>query len=65
MSYESQQPPNGGPLGNVPPDATYQGSGTYLVTGLAPGSTTFTAKYRASAGEGSFGMRSIIVVPQP
>jgi hypothetical protein len=33
------------------------------VTGLAPGSTTFTAKYRVTAGEGSFGMRSIIVVP--
>jgi collagen triple helix repeat protein len=65
MSYESEQPPAGGALGNVPVDAVYQGSGTYLVSGLAPGSTTFTAKYRVSAGEGSFGMRSIIVVPLP
>ncbi len=63
MSYESEQPPAGGALGNVPVDATYQGSGTYLVTGLTPGATTFTAKYRVTSGEGTFSMRSIVVLP--
>jgi hypothetical protein len=63
MSYESEQPPAGGPLGNVPVDAVYQGSGTYLVTGLTPGPTTFTAKYRVTSGQGTFAMRSIVVVP--
>ena len=29
-SFESEQPPAGGALGNVPVTATYQGSGTYL-----------------------------------
>jgi hypothetical protein len=64
-SFESQQPPNTGPLGNVPVNDTFQGSATYLVTGLAPGSTVFTAKYRVTSGEGRFAMRSIIVIPLP
>jgi hypothetical protein len=58
-----QEPPNTGPLGNVPVDAAFQGSATYLATGLAPGSMTFTAKYRVTSGEGRFGMRTIIVIP--
>lgn len=36
---------------------------TFLVTGLAPGTTTFTAKYRASAGSAGFKDRRIGVVP--
>jgi Collagen triple helix repeat (20 copies) len=65
LAFESQQPPNTGVLGNVPVDSTYQGSATYLVTGLTAGSTVFTAKYRVTAGEGQFGKRSIIVIPLP
>lgn len=33
-----------------------------LVTGLTTGSTTFTAKYRTSAGTGTFRRRNLIVV---
>lgn len=40
-----------------------QASATYLVTGLTAGSTTFTAKYRVSAGTGTFSDRSILVRP--
>ena len=54
---------DGASIGNVPVNATYQGSGTYLVSGLSPGSTTFTAKYRVTSGQGTFAMRSIVVVP--
>ena len=64
-SLELQEPPNTGVLGNVPVEASFQGSATYLVSGLTPGSTTFTAKYRVSSGEGRFGMRTIIVIPVP
>ncbi|HTE68645.1 MAG TPA: hypothetical protein VK942_07800 [Actinomycetes bacterium] len=38
-------------------------SATYLVTGLTAGSNTFTAKYRAGAGTGTFHDRNIIVAP--
>jgi hypothetical protein len=38
-------------------------SATVLVTGLTPGSTTFTAKYRVSSGTGTFGTREITVIP--
>lgn len=40
----------------------YKGN-TFLVTGLTPGSTTFTAKYRASANTSTFVDRRIAVVP--
>jgi len=49
----------------VPVNASFQGSATYLVTGLSPGSTTFTAQYRVTSGEGQFSMRSIVVIPLP
>lgn len=39
-----------------------QASAAYLVTGLTPGSTTFTAKY-ASNGTGNFRRRQIVVIP--
>jgi hypothetical protein len=42
-----------------------QASATYLVTLLAAGSNTFTAKYRVSTGTGTWVNRSIIVVPLP
>jgi hypothetical protein len=35
------------------------------VTGLTPGSTTFTAKYDVTGGTGTFANRSIVVVPLP
>lgn len=38
-------------------------SAVFLLTGLNPGATTFTAKYRASGGTGSFADRRIAVVP--
>lgn len=38
-------------------------SWSYLATGLNPGSTTFTAKYRCTAGTVSFDRRYIIVIP--
>lgn len=37
-------------------------SAMHLETGLAPGSTTFTAKYRVNGGNGSFANRTLIVV---
>jgi hypothetical protein len=43
----------------------FQGSATYVVSGLTPGSHTFTAKYRASAGVETFANRTIIVIPLP
>ena len=36
---------------------------TWLLTGLTPGSTTFTLKYRASGGTGTFNDRVITVIP--
>lgn len=35
----------------------------YLVEGLTPGSTTFTAKYRVSAGVGTWRHRQLTVIP--
>ncbi len=45
----------------------FQGSATFRVSGLTPGSNTFTAKYRvASSSHGVyFANRSIIVIPLP
>lgn len=40
-----------------------QYSATYLISGLTPGSNTFTTQVRASAGTITFANRSIIVVP--
>lgn len=41
-------------------------SGTYLLTGLVAGSTTFTAKYRAdTAGTADFSRRNLVVTPLP
>lgn len=37
--------------------------GTFLLTGLEPGSTTFTLYYRVSGGTGTFSDRKISVVP--
>ena len=42
-----------------------QGTATFYVTGLTPGSTTFTAKYDVTGGTGTFANRSIVVVPLP
>jgi len=42
-----------------------QASATFLLGGLAPGSTTATVKYRVSLGTCSFVARSIWVVPLP
>lgn len=41
-----------------------QASYTTLVTGLTPGSTTFTAKYRGDAAAAFFKNRQVIVIPQ-
>lgn len=38
-------------------------SATYTVTGLTPGSNTFTAKYKVAAGTGTFEDREILVEP--
>lgn len=40
-----------------------RGGATFLLTGLAQSSTTFTAKYRVGAGTGDFADRRIVVVP--
>ena len=40
-----------------------QGSTATIVTGLTPGTTTFTSKYKAASGTGSFLRRTISVVP--
>lgn len=42
-------------------NAVGDGSKTIIVSGLTPGTTTFTAKYAVSAGTGTFTGRSIIV----
>lgn len=36
---------------------------TFLVTGLNPGTNTFTAQYRVTAGTGTFSVRRIAVIP--
>ena len=36
---------------------------TFLVTGLTPGSTTFTSQYKVNAGSGRFSTRKITVIP--
>jgi hypothetical protein len=36
-----------------------------VLTSLTPGSTTFTAKYKSTAGTGTFGQRDIFVMPLP
>lgn len=38
-------------------------SGVWLFTGLNAGSNTFTMKYKVSAGTGSFGARSLSIIP--
>lgn len=38
-------------------------SRVFRITGLTPGSTTFTAKYRVTAGTGTFIGRELIVIP--
>jgi hypothetical protein len=48
-------------LGNT----AQQASASFVVTGLNAGSTTFTAKYRTSAGTATFQNRSIWVIPLP
>jgi hypothetical protein len=40
-------------------------SATSMVTGLTPGSNTFTAQYRVTAGTGTFVIRWITVIPLP
>lgn len=44
-------------------NSAFQGSYVHLVTGLTPGVNTFTAKYRVSAGTGTFNRRSLYVLP--
>jgi len=46
---------------------TAQQSAQYMVTGLTPGSTTFTANYRetATGDTVSFSNRTILVIPLP
>ena len=46
--------------GNGAPTPQFQASATYRVTGLK-----FTAKYRVSAGAGTWANRNIIVIPLP
>jgi hypothetical protein len=41
----------------------FQGTATYLVSGLTAGSNTFTAKYRANGEACTFANRSIVVTP--
>jgi hypothetical protein len=47
----------------------HQSSATYLVTGLTPGTQTFTAKYKRVGGGGgstaTFASRNIVVTPLP
>lgn len=38
-------------------------SATFLLTGLTPGTTTFTAKYRVGTGTGTFEYRKLVAVP--
>jgi hypothetical protein len=40
-------------------------SATFVLTGLSPGSTTFTAKYRTNAGTSTFQNRLIWAIPLP
>ena len=44
---------------------SFQGSATYVVSGLSAGSHAFTAKYRTAGGTETFANRSIIVIPLP
>jgi len=50
---------------NTTANYSFQGSASYVVSGLTPGSHTFTAKYRSGAGTETFANRSIIVIPLP
>jgi hypothetical protein len=43
--------------------ANYRLGGLFMVTGLTPGTNTFTAKYRVSGGTGTFLDRKLIVLP--
>jgi hypothetical protein len=38
---------------------------TFVLTGLTPGSTTFTAKYRTNSGTATFQNRSMWGIPLP
>jgi hypothetical protein len=40
-------------------------SGSFVLSGLTPGSTTFTAKYRTTGGTETFQNRYIWVLPLP
>jgi hypothetical protein len=40
-------------------------SAIFVVSGLTPGSNTFTAKYRTGAGTATFQNRSIWAIPLP
>jgi len=40
-------------------------SGLFVLTGLAPGATTFKMKYKATAGTGIYQTRRIAVIPFP
>jgi len=40
-------------------------SATSVITGLTPGSNTFTAKYRITGGTGTWRDRDIVVIPLP
>jgi 2',3'-cyclic-nucleotide 2'-phosphodiesterase (5'-nucleotidase family) len=51
--------------GSGTPLPQIQASATYRVTGLTPGSNTFTAKYRVTGGTGTWANRNIVVIPLP
>jgi hypothetical protein len=42
-----------------------QASAIYFLTGLTPGSLTFTSQYRVTGGTGTFANRNITVIPMP
>lgn len=43
----------------------YTSQGTFLLTGLTPGSTTFKMQYQKTTGTGSFSQRMLVVTPDP
>lgn len=49
-------------IGKSDPTST-KGGATFLVTGLTPGTNTFTAKYKVTGGTGTYNARRIMVEP--
>jgi hypothetical protein len=67
MSYEvtgaSAQAPNDNIATGVATTTGTRAGAVFLVTGLTPGSNTFTCRYRVGGGTGTFVDRRILVVP--